>query len=245
MYPSLLLLLYMNPVIGLNYSMQTENCCVFNSTAAIKSGNRVYHSSLPSDQEVEAIKEYFGSMPFTWGVYAADTACIRLLEKHGLSHKITVKVMTLDLDVMGEQTVKEGIEVIEASFSERDLALWAHIVAKVFNTGNEEELLKFTTVLTQHITPPHLKLYVGYYHGKAVAASMAIIHGEMVSLHWVGTLPEFRNKGLGSLVMYKALQDVRLFGCKQAILMATALGRPLSERLGFRECGECCIYGNY
>ena len=78
-------------------------------------------------------------------------------------------------------------------------------------------------------------LYIGYFQGIPAAVGMALNHGNIATLHWIGTLPEYRKKGLGTAITLKALHDLQAAGCTHALLLSSALGKPIYERMGFKQ----------
>lgn len=58
-------------------------------------------------------------------------------------------------------------------------------------------------------------------------------------------LDYYRNKGLGYAISHKPLLDARNRGFKQTILLASSKGRPLYNRIGFKEYASYHFYGNY
>jgi GNAT superfamily N-acetyltransferase len=56
-------------------------------------------------------------------------------------------------------------------------------------------------------------------------------------VYWVATLPEARGRGLTTRVMRVAVAEGVERGCDISTLQATSLGRPIYERLGYRDLG--------
>lgn len=56
-------------------------------------------------------------------------------------------------------------------------------------------------------------------------------------VYWVATLPRARGRGLTSRLMAIALAEGRERGCDISTLQATKLGRPVYDRLGYRDIG--------
>jgi GNAT superfamily N-acetyltransferase len=56
-------------------------------------------------------------------------------------------------------------------------------------------------------------------------------------IYLVATLPEAQGRGLAGALMQHALCDARERGCTTTSLQATARGKPLYERLGYRDIG--------
>ncbi|BFV59242.1 hypothetical protein KCMC57_up43460 [Kitasatospora sp. CMC57] len=78
------------------------------------------------------------------------------------------------------------------------------------------------------------RAWLGRVDGAPAAACMTYDNGETVGVYWVAVLPEFRSKGLGRAVLSPAL--VAQAG-RVTTLVATRLGQPLYQRLGFVEQG--------
>lgn len=54
---------------------------------------------------------------------------------------------------------------------------------------------------------------------------------------WIGAVfvaPEHRGRGLGTRLAQTAVEQLEALGCRTLVLLATELGRPIYERLGFR-----------
>ncbi len=227
----------MNPKIGLQLDYTTDACSVFASNGLIRSSNRVCNSSLPTDLEVETIKTFFGEVPFSWVVNAQDSESIKKLEQHNLRHIISFPAMIMDFNdkKMEEVTYNNNVVVKEIVLdNELEVQVWITVVVQAFAVS-EVELSKLVNKLINKIIPGALKLYIAYCDEKPVAASMAIQHNDILSLHWVSTVPEFRNQGLGYAVTYKPLLDAQIRGCQKAILLSSVLGKSIYERLGFKE----------
>jgi GNAT superfamily N-acetyltransferase len=69
--------------------------------------------------------------------------------------------------------------------------------------------------------------------GQVVATGVATISG---SVGWVGTIwvtPLLRGRGLGRTITEAVSDELEGAGCRTLVLVATAAGRPVYERLGF------------
>jgi len=58
----------------------------------------------------------------------------------------------------------------------------------------------------------------------------------------INTLPEYRKKGLGTAVSARLLDTAHARGCHTAILFASPLGRPVYQKLGFKEIEDWDTY---
>jgi GNAT superfamily N-acetyltransferase len=75
------------------------------------------------------------------------------------------------------------------------------------------------------------------YLAEAGCSVVAFDHEGDCGIYLVATAPEARGRGLATALMTRALVDARERGCATSSLQATARGRPIYERLGFRDLG--------
>ena len=86
-------------------------------------------------------------------------------------------------------------------------------------------------------------IYVARHEGEPAATVLSTDHpgldgGEDCSVWCVGTLEAARGRGLASALMRRAMFDARQRGCTTTTLQATKLGRPVYERVGYRDFGQ-------
>ena len=84
--------------------------------------------------------------------------------------------------------------------------------------------------------------YVGYVAGKPAATSTRVTTGEVAGIYNVTTLPEFRRRGFGESMTWRADADGRTAGCKLSYLQASEMGRPIYERMGYRVVEEYSLW---
>jgi len=76
--------------------------------------------------------------------------------------------------------------------------------------------------------------YVGYVGGRPAATSLRVTTGDVAGIYFVSTLPEFRRRGFGESMTWRAVVDGRRAGCRLSYLQASKMGRPIYARMGFR-----------
>lgn len=76
--------------------------------------------------------------------------------------------------------------------------------------------------------------YLGYFKGKPVATSLLYTARHLAGIYFVSTLPEFRRRGFGEAMTWRAVTDGRKRGCRASYLQASPMGRPVYERMGYR-----------
>jgi predicted N-acetyltransferase YhbS len=78
---------------------------------------------------------------------------------------------------------------------------------------------------------------------RIVGTGLATIHGPA---GWVGVIfvvPELRRRGIGTELTRAACSILEAAGCESLVLVATDLGRPTYDRLGFREQTRYHMFG--
>jgi GNAT superfamily N-acetyltransferase len=84
---------------------------------------------------------------------------------------------------------------------------------------------------------PDSYAYFASLDGETVGTAVAWDHGDDSEITWVATLPEARGRGVSKQLMTRALVDAAKRGRLTTTLVATQLGRPVYERLGYRAFG--------
>lgn len=114
--------------------------------------------------------------------------------------------------------------------------------------------MKLLLVLAQKKMPNHIKKSFFYYNEKInykissklfrfpVATTMSVYNQDVVAVHWLGTLPEYRRRGIGYAITHKSLLDAYKQRCREAVLFGSVLGKSVYERIGFR---VYAIYNTY
>lgn len=242
-------LLLLKSLLFMNFGQQifidyaTSHCIAVNTGSLLGRCNRVCNFADINEQDIIEIKNYFGATHFTWAVDNTDSGTINLLEKNGLVHKATSPGMIINLDELKLHPIADQIDIKEIQ-SEDDFILWISLTCSNYGYNKSElsNAIRFLINRAQGM----LKLYIGYYQGNPVAAGMIAYHQDnFVSMHLVGTLKEYRNKGLGMAILTKPLLNAYAQGYQKAILMSSEMGLSLALKLGFKQYCTLNIYGNY
>jgi GNAT superfamily N-acetyltransferase len=72
----------------------------------------------------------------------------------------------------------------------------------------------------------------------AVAGAWSFLHEGDCGVYAVGTVPEWRRRGLARALMEHVLADARHRGARTATLQSTRMGQPLYDSLGFQPAGR-------
>jgi GNAT superfamily N-acetyltransferase len=82
-----------------------------------------------------------------------------------------------------------------------------------------------------------LFVYVARVEGRPAGCLVAVDLGANTDIEWVAVLAEARGRGLSAKLLAHALADAAERGQESSTLVATKLGRPVYERLGYRGVG--------
>lgn len=89
-----------------------------------------------------------------------------------------------------------------------------------------------------HSLPPQpAYLYLATADGVPACTLLTYEEEGECGIYLVATLPEARGRGLATALMSHALLEARDRGCTTTSLQATTRGRPVYERLGYRDIG--------
>ena len=76
---------------------------------------------------------------------------------------------------------------------------------------------------------------VAVAEGRVVGTGVGAVHGVAGWIGVVFVVPELRRRGIGRALTEAVCERLEGVGCRSLILVATDLGRPVYEQLGFRE----------
>jgi GNAT superfamily N-acetyltransferase len=89
---------------------------------------------------------------------------------------------------------------------------------------------------------PGIRIYFAELEGEPVSTLGVWPHRSDAAVIWVATLPEARNRGISSRLMAQALRNAREDGYETTTLQSTKLGRPVYEKLGYRDFGAAHMW---
>ena len=84
---------------------------------------------------------------------------------------------------------------------------------------------------------PDMAAFIASVDGRDVAAAWVAIDGEAGLVGWVGTLTDYRRRGLGALVTRAVTNEAFARGARIVVLQASPQGLPVYQRLGYRTIG--------
>lgn len=209
--------------------------------------NGVFRSVLPDDLRAEQIDARVGEAldwlraqgePFSWYITdsSAPAELRRLLEAHGLRLVQSSPGMAVDLAALDEhQPGPVGLEISPVT-DERALALWVRTGGAGFGIPEALNASVFAALEGVDLgSGSHSRLFLARLDGVPVGTAALILGGGAAGLYSIATLAEYRRQGIGAHLTLAALREARQRGYRIGVLEASAMGRPVYERLGFRQ----------
>lgn len=175
------------------------------------------------------------NIPFSWWVGEGDTP-------HTLQEELKAQGLSLMEDDIGMYLSLEGYNSnlnpsklsIKRVLDEKGLRDFTKVFAELGGYQNLYEDL-------YHKIPPELindgtpfEMYVGYLDGVPVLTGILVLHAGVGGIYYVMTVPSQRRKGFGTYMMKYLIQRTKEKGYHMVTLQASASGRGLYEKLGFR-----------
>ena len=222
----------------------SDNFQACKNESALPSTNRVFFHNRITTSDIQQLKQFYNNKPFTIWLNKANSAGNKDAQQLGLEKRCSYPFMLASLQDVHLSLDNPLIRIEQITSKVSLINFWSDLVAIAYNIPTTE-FKKFVTYLVSVKKFNHIKFYVGYFNHVPAATSMFIERDDAVDIHWVGTLPEFRNKGLGQAVTVLPMQTIKTTNTiHTALLFASEMGKPLYEKIGFSEAGECNVYGS-
>ncbi|MBD3920452.1 GNAT family N-acetyltransferase [Paenibacillus sp. PR3] len=201
--------------------------------------NGVFRSTIAAGharQRIDAIIQSFraAKQSFIWQI--GPTSQPSDLPQHllaaGFQHDESEPGMALDLYHFQAEDVQPsaGI-VVRQVVSEDMLKDWVNVWA--FGASDHIPLLQQMYAQLGYQDSSY-RYYVSYLEGQPVATVMLFLAAGVAAVHHVVTLPEARNRGIGTAVTAHALAEAKREGYRIAILTASEDGFNIYRKLGFQ-----------
>ena len=95
----------------------------------------------------------------------------------------------------------------------------------------------------EHFADPTIRHYLAYINGEAAACATVILNDGIAGVWNVATLRPFRRQGIAAAILMRALVDAAADGCSDSVLVASPMGRPLYQQMGYELLGASLFYG--
>jgi len=210
--------------------------------------NAVLYTNLQQDTlptTVERIRNHFAQYNHSFQWYLGPSSCPKnygdVLLTHGLRHDEDEPGMAVELQTLNEDIpLNSNITILPVTNHEL-LEQWI----RVWLFPVPEEIVRtyiasYKRIQTGSASP--LQFYLGLLDGKPVATVCVFYDGNVAAIHYVVTLPEVRQQGIGGTMTLMAARAAQAKGYRVAVLTASPFGINIYRRLGFH---EYCTFSTY
>jgi len=160
----------------------------------------------------------------------------RAVREYGLSLAMTEPAMAVAVADVAPPIVPAGIDVIRVSEPE---GLTGLVDVEVRSFGTERRVAEALLGPGQ-LSLPNVRWYAAVTDARPVAQAYTHAREGAVGVWGVATVPELRGRGIGTALTAFAIRDAP--EADLAWLMATAEGRSMYERMGFRQVSEWAVW---
>ena len=142
--------------------------------------------------------------------------------------------MTIDLSVLPPVRPIAGVSIREVD-DDADALEVATRIALTTNGLPEDAAPSLVEALHRFAERTRVHTFLATMDEAPVASGTLFEWAGVAGLYNVGTLPEFRGRGLGRLVSLAAMEAGRVDGYRFSVLQASAMGEPVYRSIGFEE----------
>lgn len=212
--------------------------------------NRVIVDKNFDPDELIYVKKYHEKNPYTLWIDSQDIDSKNKLQADDFTFCISFPEMTLDLGMLAPCAYDRQISVRRIMTEDEILTTWVPIVIKSYSPQASEDDFKkylqdwhtFFKYLRNSSSYENMHFFLGYWNGVPVSTGLFIVKDDAVYIYWIGSLTEFRNKGLGFAITSIPLHEFKKKGIKKAFLFASVMGKPIYEKIGFTTIGQVDVY---
>jgi GNAT superfamily N-acetyltransferase len=203
----------------------------------------------PGDVD-EAIKRVSGRLrsagvPGTWevGPLATPADLGDRLERTGVHREFDLEIMAAEIRAMDLDAPGPSELSIHRVAEESDHREWLRVMEVGFDMpeGHTETIDRTVRAIGLDSDAPWIR-FVGKAEGTAVASSGLMLFAGVAGVYNVATVPDARRRGFGAAMTTAAIRHAKDLGYRVAALGASAMGRGVYERMGFR---DVCVVRQY
>ena len=195
----------------------------------------VYRSAHALQAAYDELADAYGEIGAKWTVWAwpGDDHAGSFLESRGHVLDAQPTAMLHELDGV-ERPAPDALPDWTA---EGDFSVVGPLNDRAYDFGTDS----FTRALQR---PPgdDTHVYVAHDQGDPVGCLLMTDHDGNTDVESVAVVPEARGRGISGNLLLHALADAVGRGCQTSTLVATSMGYPVYERVGFQPVGRFSMW---
>ncbi len=213
--------------------------------------NSVMYANLGPDRidaavdEIKALRRQH-RVPMNWliGPTSRPTNLPSQLRARGFQYIADLVPLTLKLADLRPGSSPRAVLTVERVESTSVLEEWIEAESRGFELAGALDrgiaTLRRGMGVGDGVLRTHL---LGRVDGAPVATASVVVAGGIGGIYDVSTVPDLRERGIGTAMTRAALEVIRAAGHELAFLQASVMGQRMYRRLGFRDRCTCAVYG--
>ncbi|ARN84260.1 hypothetical protein GQ61_01685 [Candidatus Nucleicultrix amoebiphila FS5] len=174
---------------------------------------------------------------FTWFSTPLTPQLEMTLQAFGLEKANELIGLSFNLDNFVNVTQPSDDIRIKEVRSTEDFVHWCTVHATVWNKSLENTLSFFQGFHLNLDKPEIVRLFVSEMNGHCVGSSALYMQDDIAGCYWGAVLPDYRKKGLATLMLEKRLQVAQAQGCKKVVAQCLPSSKKIFQKSGFlHEC---------
>lgn len=223
--------------------IENDNIIKFTTDIPLPFFNCVLYYNFDNDsleRQLKNFKEY-GRSKKTSLLWLKGPSCIPqdiepILSREGFKYDDRMTGMAVDIDNINpsqKDIPNFRVEIVEDT---QQLCGWVFACLKGFNENgkNFQNIFDFEKSLGLGKSLPWVR-FTAIVDKEPIATSAVFMGSNSAGLDNVTTIPQWRKKGVGALMVKRALQYAKDRGYNVGVLQASDMGLSLYRHLGFRE----------
>jgi GNAT superfamily N-acetyltransferase len=190
----------------------------------------VYDDSAGLAAAYDEVAAAYAEIGAVWTVWVPSTDEGARAALHRVGHVLDATPAVMAVDLREIERPPPG--ALEDWTADGDVRQVGALNDRAYTFGSDS----FTRALAG-LPPDELTTYVARLDGRAVGCLMIVDHDGNADVEMVAVVPEARGHGIAGKLLAHALADAAERGLETSTLIATRMGRPVYERLGYREFG--------
>jgi ribosomal protein S18 acetylase RimI-like enzyme len=178
---------------------------------------------------------------FTWWLSPGAEEWGRQLETGGFKFNNDPPGMVVELAQLNESIrTPDGLKITRVETAEV-METWAHVFTQGYGLPLEWESDVLDSMVATSLDGPQ-SAYLAIVDEAPASAAALFLGAGVAGIYNVGTLPEWRGKGIGAAITLQPLVEARSQGYRIGSLQSSEMGYKVYERLGFREMFKASHY---
>lgn len=226
---------------GIADNLGSLPCWYSSSYVPVFNGAAIFDPQLITRETLNSIEHYFKWRGRPFSVLSMDALVPyagKLLSRFSYTEYDSMPAMWLE--GMPREGLRGSTDLwVSRVTTPQPLATFRSILSQVFHLSMGEVNL---VLGEKTLSVPTVRHYLGWLDDKAVATATLVLSGRAAGIWNVGTLPEYRHRGVAAAIMRHVLAEARSMGFYSSMLLASSEGLPLYERLGYETLSTIRIF---